>query len=251
LKINEKNKDEIYPIIGAVESNNIDTVKLLIDYANKNNIILDIKGKDQDGSYPILFAIEKDNIEMAKILINYVDNKNIILDIDEKDDIFEWCPLFYIIFNKNVEMAKLLIDYANKTNIILNINEKDDYGTSAFLQAIYRNNIEMIKLLIDYSNKKNILLDEINPIFLHPCNTDVEIGDPIAIFQYPQTEYSLAFGKITAIHSFDYYHEVSTMSGSSGSPLLNKNFEVIGIHKSKIIDILFSILIGWIEAMNY
>jgi len=41
-------------------------------------------------------------------------------------------------------------------------------------------------------------------------------------------------GEIIEIDGFNCYHSVSTIYGSSGSPLINENFKVIGIHKRNV-----------------
>jgi len=62
-------------------------------------------------------------------------------------------------------------------------------------------------------------------------NNNPENND-VYIFQYPKGELSYASGKIQSISGFNYFHTASTDGGSSGSPLLNRNMEVIGIHKA-------------------
>jgi len=79
------------------------------------------------------------------------------------------------------------------------------------------------------------IIEEIKPYFLLPSDKDAEINESISIFQYPNSKFSLNNGNITSIRSFNYYHNVSTDSGSIGSPLLNKEYKVVGIHKSELI----------------
>jgi len=56
-----------------------------MDYANKNNIILELNEKDKDGNYPLLLAIIHNNIEIVLLLMDYANKNNIILKINEKD----------------------------------------------------------------------------------------------------------------------------------------------------------------------
>jgi len=105
-------------------------------------------------------------------------------------------------------------------SIEIQINEEDFVFTSELIDITF---IEL----------NDEIIDEIKPRFLHPSPKDAKVNDSIIIFQYPNTEYSLAHGSIKEIHGFNYYHQVSTDSGSSGSPLLNEKFEVVGIHKSR------------------
>jgi len=84
----------------------------------------------------------------------------------------------------------------------------------------------------------NVISDIIfnNPYlkFLNPCFNSCNEKDIIYIFQYPKGNLSYAKGRIHSISRFNYFHTASTEEGSSGSPLLNKNMEVIGIHKAGI-----------------
>ena len=54
-------------------------------------------------------------------------------------------------------------------------------------------------------------------------------------FQYPKTILSFASGIIESSSGFNYFHNASTNSGSSGAPLINNNIKVIGVHKMGII----------------
>jgi len=75
ININKKNDYGNNPLLYACGKNNIEIVQLLIDYANKNNIILELNEKDKDGNYPLLYACYKNNIEMVQLFINYVYEK--------------------------------------------------------------------------------------------------------------------------------------------------------------------------------
>jgi len=44
---------------------------LLINYANKNNIILNVNNKNSEGDYILLVAFQKHNIEMILLLMSY------------------------------------------------------------------------------------------------------------------------------------------------------------------------------------
>ena len=77
----------------ATEKNNIEIVKLLIDYANKNNIVLKINKQDNNECYPLLWATDNNNIEIVKLLIDYANKNNIVLKINEQNN-NEFYPLF-------------------------------------------------------------------------------------------------------------------------------------------------------------
>eukprot|EP00833_Pecoramyces_ruminatium_P017245 jgi/Orpsp1_1/1191277/evm.model.d7180000084634.2 len=73
--------------------------------------------------------------------------------------------------------------------------------------------------------------------FLTPYIDNV-ISDNYYVIQYPQggrCKYgngNILYDK--SFNSFNYIHTINTTDGSSGSPLINSNFEVIGLHKGKV-----------------
>eukprot|EP00833_Pecoramyces_ruminatium_P014813 jgi/Orpsp1_1/1188845/evm.model.d7180000067674.1 len=73
--------------------------------------------------------------------------------------------------------------------------------------------------------------------FLIPCanyeNNENLYNHSVWAVQYPKGDCHFSFGIIKSVNGFDYLHNISTDEGSSGSPLINGNFEVIGVHKSK------------------
>jgi len=72
---------------GVFLKKNIEMTKLFIDYATRNNIILNINEPiNENGNYPLLQSININNIEMTKLLLDYVTKNNIILKINEKDN---------------------------------------------------------------------------------------------------------------------------------------------------------------------
>jgi len=129
----------------------------------------------------------------------------------------------HILNEKSLKSGKTFNIYMdNNKNKAIEIKIEDKYFvfTSELIDVTF---IELNKSIID----------EINPIFLHPAKNNAKINDKIHIFQFPNKNLSYANGTIKSFHSFDYYHDVSTDYGSLGSPLLNKNFEVIGVHKAR------------------
>ena len=92
MRINEKDNNGKYPLLEAIEINNIEMVKLLIYYVNKHNIILEINEKASNWKISLLYAIDKNHIKMAKLLIDYAKRHDIILKINDRDD-FRIYPL--------------------------------------------------------------------------------------------------------------------------------------------------------------
>jgi len=113
-----------YSVIKSIETDNMKMLKELMDYSQKNNILLNINEKDDNGNTPLLLSVNKNNVEMTKLLVDYANTNNIILEVNEKNDIGHY-PLVCSIVKNNVEITKLVIDYAIYNNIILKIDEKD------------------------------------------------------------------------------------------------------------------------------
>jgi len=81
---------DIIHFYGVLKKNNTEMTKLLIEYANKNNIILELNEKDKDVIYPLIWSIDINNIEITKLLIEYANKNNILLKFYEKDKIYEY-----------------------------------------------------------------------------------------------------------------------------------------------------------------
>jgi len=160
IKIKDETIIGNFPLLNAVILNNIEIVRLLMEYAKNNSIILKLNEKDIDGRYPLLEAINNNNIEMIKLLLEYANKYDIILEINEKDN-EGWFPLLLANADNinNIEIVKLLIEYANEHNIVLEINEKCTYEWSPLNLSIIHNNIEIFKLLMEYAIKHNIILE--------------------------------------------------------------------------------------------
>eukprot|EP00833_Pecoramyces_ruminatium_P002493 jgi/Orpsp1_1/1176525/evm.model.c7180000057939.1 len=159
LELNKKNKDGDYPLLQAISLNNFEIVRLLLNYGNSHNITVELNEKNKDGEYPILLAIFNNNIEIVKSLINYSDENNIFLELNVKDGYGNY-PISYAISNNNIEMVKLLMEYSNSQNITLELNEKNETnGEYPLYLAIKHENIEIIKSIVKYSIIHNIILD--------------------------------------------------------------------------------------------
>jgi len=91
--LNENDNYRNYPILKAIEKNKIEIAKLLIEYANKNNIILELNYENINGVYPLLETIIKNNSEMVKLLMEYANKNRTILKLNEKDNDGNY-PLF-------------------------------------------------------------------------------------------------------------------------------------------------------------
>jgi len=144
-------------------------------------------------------------------------------------------PLYGLITNNHVLNSERLHTIksfkiiVNKETFEINLNDSDFIFTSEILDITF----------IQLMDKKYIS----NPIidFLEPeIDEDKSyIGKSISIVQYPNQQQSFAFGRISSLSGFNYYHSVTTNEGSSGSPLLINDInslKAIGIHKFSIIN---------------
>ena len=120
--------------------NNIEIAKLLIEYANKNDIVLEINEKSKNGENPIFLSIDHNNIKMFKLLVEYSVEKKIKLIINEKD-IEEIISknLNFVNLKKiseiNFEFIKLIYLYKNK-NIIEVVFSENSYILKKFIEYL-------------------------------------------------------------------------------------------------------------------
>lgn len=63
------------PLLLAIVKNKMDMVQLIINYAQNNNVLLEINEIDNDGNYPLLLATIKNNIDIVKSIIDYANKK--------------------------------------------------------------------------------------------------------------------------------------------------------------------------------
>ena len=58
---------------------------MLINYANKNSIILELNAKDMNKNYPFLEAINNNNIKMVELLMKYTHKKQYYFRIERNN----------------------------------------------------------------------------------------------------------------------------------------------------------------------
>ena len=137
MEINEKNKYNCYPLLFATAKNNIEIAKLLIEYANKNDIVLEINEKSKDGNNLIFWAIDRNNIEIFKLFVEYSIAKKIKIIINEKsiEEIISK-NLKFVKLKKiseiNFELIKLIYLYKNKNVIEVEFSENSYISKKIF-----------------------------------------------------------------------------------------------------------------------
>ena len=146
-------------LINAIQNENRVKARTIMNSVIENTAKLNINGKDEKGNYPLLCCSRRNNVEMIKLLIQYADKNNIILTINEKNYIGGYPVLLNFEYNYNTELLQLLIDYANRNNIVLDIISEDNGGDYPLLWSTIYNNTEKIKMMFDYAEKNNIKLN--------------------------------------------------------------------------------------------
>ncbi|ORX86540.1 ankyrin [Anaeromyces robustus] len=131
---------------------------LIFKYANNNNIFLDVHKKDIDGNFPLLLAVQSNNIEIIQLFIDYANENNIILNFNEKIKNKLENSITIAIWNNDMDIVNLIIDYSNKNNIILEV-DSETVGNLPIVSAISNNNIKMMELLIKYANEKILIYE--------------------------------------------------------------------------------------------
>jgi len=179
---NETEEDINKILLNCVSKNQLPKLILLLEYANKNNIVLKINNQDNNKRYPFLWSIMNDDFKMAQLIVDYAVSKKIILKINE-EDINENYPILYCTINNNVEMARLIINYATENNIKLKINEKNKYKNYPLLLSINKNNTEMVRLIVDYAINNNIVLNIEENDIKETCVINEEIKKILEVYK--------------------------------------------------------------------
>ena len=153
---------------------------------------------------------DKENMLKVFMTNNHVINENILNNKDEKKsiDIYEELNTKYLNLNDRIK-------YTNKEydTTIIEIKEKDDIKN--FLEI----DEKIIDDIINNKNKNDKFKDE-----------------SIYIIQYPEGKLSVSYGIIQGIpldKPYEFTHSCFTKPMSSGSPILNLDNKVIGIHKER------------------
>ena len=151
----EKDINGNYPLLQAINQNNIEIVCLLLNYCDDHNINININEKDNFGNYPLMKAIQNKNIDMTKLLLNYAYKYNINININERDSSGN-LPLLQALDHNSFIIVELLINYCHQNKIKIKINERDDDGNNLLMKAIKHNNSYITELIIEYCHNNHI-----------------------------------------------------------------------------------------------
>ena len=186
--------------------------------------------------------------ECTKKIIEQMENNICKIKIGEVQGTGFFCTIPFPNKNKklNVMMTnnhvindKLLYDYNSKIEI--NIKKENKPKEIDLNDRLKYTNIEYDITIIEIKEKDNIknfleLDDYIKNDILENNNNNYYqyIDKTIYIIQFPEGELSVSYGVLNNIYEdkkYNFTHKCSTKAGSSGSPILNLNNKIIGIHK--------------------
>ena len=143
-----------------------------------------------------------------------------------------------LITNNHVIDHKSL--YNEDTKIKIDIEEEKEAKIIDLRDRIKYTSEKYDITIIELKEKDNINnyldLDDciMNDILDNIDKTQKLVDKTIYIIQYPKGELSASYGVLTGIYNdknYSFIHKSSTDEGSSGSPVLNLNNKVIGLHK--------------------
>ena len=171
--------------------------------------------------------IKKDKIETEYgtgffCKIPFPDEKNILPVFVTNNHVIEEEYLY-----KNNETIEIYFEEDNKTKI-LNLNNRKKYTNKEYDVTI----IEIIEedQINNYLELDDIIIDDI-------LGGDDKINKykdkTLYIIQYPKGDLSVSYGILQSISvdkNYKFNHKCCTEVGSSGSPILNLNNKVMGVH---------------------
>jgi ankyrin repeat protein len=142
IDVNIRDNQNEYLLSYAILYNNIDTIKVLVDYGAKIDIL------DNEERSILYSCIKYGYTE----LINYFVKKNndtIGINILDIKDRLHKISLHYAIQKKNKDIIKLLLENGSNTNI------QENNGYNALHIAVFTRDIEICKLVIKYIGNIN------------------------------------------------------------------------------------------------
>jgi len=99
LNINKMNYHKQSLLRLSINNNNNEITRLLMNYANDHNILLNIN--ESDGDTLLLTASKNNNTNIVEQLINYANTHDIILNFK---NIYNENPVLHAIWNNNVNV---------------------------------------------------------------------------------------------------------------------------------------------------
>ena len=147
------------------------------------------------------------------------------------------------VFITNNHLINDILLYHENSKITLDIKSEKEPKIINLNNRLKYTNIEYDVTIIEIKDNdninsflkldKNLIMDIENNLNMNNNNKEF-IDKTIYIIQYPEGELSVSYGILESIYEdkkYNFNHKCSTRGGSSGSPILNINNKIIGIHK--------------------
>ena len=184
--------------------------KRILEQMTRNICKFKIGGKQGTGFFCKIPFPDLNNMQRVLITNNHIIDENILNNENSKISI------------------KIKEEHKSK---IINLDGRKKYTDKEF-------DITIIEIK-DSDNINNYLeLDNsiINDIIDNKNLNEEYLDKTIYIIQYPEGELSVSYGVLQNIANdkkYNFYHKCCTKEGSSGSPVLNLNNKLVGIHKER------------------
>ena len=194
-------------IIGSPNIISYETTKTIIDQMEQNICKIKIGSIQGTGFFCEIPFPDKNNMFPVFITNNHIINEkilyaeNAVIEIEIKYDGIKKLNL-----NNRYK-------YTNKEYDITIIEIKNTDDITSFLQL----DDTIINNIIKIENKNELFINK-----------------TLYIIQYPGGKLSVSYGTLETIikeEKYTFYHKCSTKGGSSGSPILNLNNKILGIHR--------------------
>ena len=151
------------PLIRAVDAQNLDTVKILLEYGVDPNI-----SETFEGNSPLHIAVKNNDYEASEILLKHGANVNLLNETNAT-------PLHYAAFAENYRLVKFLLESGATPDVI------DNDGFSPLFYAVMHEDYQMAALLLlhdanpDIScNKKSTPRELAKERFNNPAYADTK-----------------------------------------------------------------------------
>ena len=195
-------------LVGCPTTISLDCTLKIIEQMRKNICKIKIGNEQGTGFFCKIPFPNKENMLPVFITNNHIINKKILF----KDNQIITIKIKEDQDYKNINLNNR-IKYANEEYdiTIIQIKEKDDINNYMELDDVIINDI------IENKNE----------------NADYQ-DETLYVIQYPEGKLSVSYGLLNNIYEdkkYNFIHSCSTKRGSSGSPILNINNKIIGIHK--------------------
>ena len=195
--------------IGFPEAISYTSTKKILEQMDKSICKININNIQGTGFFCKIPFPSLNNMMQVLITNNYIINEDIL---------------------NNNGMIKIKINEEKKERII------DLKGRMKYTNKEY--GVTIIEIKEKDKIKNNLELDNlmINDIIYNNFGNYINQYETIYIIQYPEGELSVSYGILNLLNTRKIYglnYFCNTKTGSSGSPILNKNNKVIGVHMDK------------------